>query len=41
MYGLMVAFDPTRAKALAGGNNRGLKFRNLVADSEVTRNWRY
>ena len=36
MYGLMVAFDPTRATPVDGGRNEGLNFRNVVADSEGT-----
>ena len=36
MYGLMVAFEPTRATPVAGGCNEGPNFRNVVADSETT-----
>ena len=34
MYGLMVAFDPTRATPVAGGHKEGLKFGNVVANSK-------
>ena len=37
MYGLMVAFNPTRATPVARGCNKGLNFRNVVADSKTTR----
>ena len=36
MYGLMVAFEPTREKTVAGGRNKGLNFRNVAADSKNT-----
>ena len=36
MYGLMVAFDPTRVPPVAGGHNEGLNFSNMVAESETT-----
>ena len=32
MYGLMVAFEPTRATAVSGGNNEGIHFRNVAAE---------
>ena len=35
MYGLMVAFDPTRATAVYGGRNEGINFGN-VADKPRT-----
>ena len=31
MYGLMVAFEPTRAPAVSGGQNKGINFGNIVA----------
>ena len=31
MYGLMVAFDPTRATAVSGGQNEGMDFGNVAA----------
>ena len=31
MYGLMVAFDPTRATAVSGGRNEGINFGNVAA----------
>ena len=34
MYGLMVAFEPTRATPVAGGRNKGLNFGNVVTDYE-------
>ena len=34
MYGIMVAFEPTRATPLARGRNKGLNFGNVVADSK-------
>ena len=34
MYGIMVAFEPTRAAPVAGGRNDGLNFGNMVADSK-------
>ena len=36
MYGLMVAFVPTRATVVVGGRNEGLNFGNVVADSKGT-----
>ena len=30
MYGLMVAFDPTRATAVSGGRNDGMNFGNVT-----------
>ena len=30
MYGMMVAFDPTRATAVSGGRNEGMNFRNVA-----------
>ena len=36
MYGMMVAFDPTRATAVSGGRNEGMNFRN-VADEPRTK----
>ena len=35
MYGLMGAFEPTRATLVAGGRNEGLSFGNVVANSET------
>ena len=32
MYGLMVAFDPTRATAVSGGRNEGMNFGNVAAE---------
>ena len=32
MYGLMVAFDPTRATAVSGGRNEGIHFGNVAAE---------
>ena len=31
MYGLMVAFDPTRSTVVSGGRNKGMNFRNVAA----------
>ena len=31
MYGLMVAFKPKRARAVSGGQNKGINFGNIVA----------
>ena len=31
MYGLMVAFDPTRATEVSGGQNKGMNFGNVAA----------
>ena len=36
VYGLMVAFDPTRATLVAGGRNEGLNFGNVAVESETT-----
>ena len=36
MYGLMVAFYPTRTILVARGRNEGLNFVNVIADSEGT-----
>ena len=36
MYGLMVAFDPTRAAPVSGGHNEGLNFGNVAIESEIT-----
>ena len=36
MYGIMVAFDPTRATLVSGGRNEGLNFGNVVANSKST-----
>ena len=36
MYRLMVTFKPTRATPVVRGRNKGLNFRNVVADSETT-----
>ena len=36
MYGLMVTFEPMRATLMSRGHNEGLKFGNVVADSETT-----
>ena len=36
MYGLMVAFEPTRATPVAGGCNKGLNFDNVVTNSKTT-----
>ena len=33
MYGLMVAFEPTRATRVSGGSNEGLNFGNVVIKS--------
>ena len=33
MYGLILAFNPTRATPVSGGRNEGLNFGNVVADS--------
>ena len=38
MYGLMVAFETTRATPVARGRNEGLNFGNVVANSEGTGN---
>ena len=32
MYGLMVAFNPTRAAAVSGGRNEGMNFGNVAAE---------
>ena len=32
MYGLMVAFETTRATAVSGGQNEGIHFRNVAAE---------
>ena len=37
MYGLIVAFEPTRATLVTRGRNKGLNFDNVVVDSEGTR----
>ena len=37
-YRVMVAFDPTRVTSVAEGRNKGLNFRNVVADSKGTGN---
>ena len=34
MYGLMMAFEPTRATPVGGGRNKGLNFGNVVSDSK-------
>ena len=34
MYGLMVAFENTRATPVSGARNEGLNFGNMVAYSE-------
>ena len=34
MYGIFVAFEPTRATLVARGRNKGMNFRNVFADSE-------
>ena len=31
MYGLIVAFDPTKATAVSGGRNEGINIRNVAA----------
>ena len=36
MYGLMMAFEPTRATPVGGGRNKGLNFGNVVSDSKTT-----
>ena len=36
MYGVMVAFEPTRATAVARGRNKDLNFGKVVADSKGT-----
>ena len=33
MYGLMVAFEPTRVTAVSGGRNGGMNFRNVTAET--------
>ena len=33
MYGVMVAFDPTRATPVSGGRNKGLNFGNVFTES--------
>ena len=35
MYGLMVAFKPTRVAVVTGGHNEGLHFDNVATDTEV------
>ena len=32
IYGLMVAFDPTKATAVSGGRNKGMNFGNVTAE---------
>ena len=32
MYGLMVAFEPTRATAVSGGRNEGMNLGNVAAE---------
>ena len=32
MYGLRVAFEPTRATAVSGGRNKGMNFGNVAAE---------
>ena len=32
MYGLMVAFDPTRATTVSGGRNNGMNFGNMASE---------
>ena len=34
MYGIVVAFESTRATIVAEGRNKGMNFRNVFADSE-------
>ena len=36
MYGLIVAFEPTRVTLVARGRNKGLSFVNVVANYEGT-----
>ena len=38
MYGLMVAFDPTRATPVSGGRSEGLNLWNLAVESKTTGN---
>ena len=38
MYGLIVAFEPTRATPVVGGRNEGLNFENVTVESETTGN---
>ena len=38
MYGIMAAFQPTRATLVTGGRNEGLNFGNVVGESEGTGN---
>ena len=33
MYGLMVAFEPTRATPVSGGCNEGMHFGNVAVES--------
>ena len=35
MYGLMVAFDPTRSTAVSEGRNEGMNIRNVVGEPET------
>ena len=35
IYGLMVAFDPTRVVAVTEGHKKGINFRNVATDSEA------
>ena len=35
MYGLMVAFEPTRVKAVSGGWNEGMNFGNVAAKAGI------
>ena len=39
MYGLMVAFDPTRATAVSRGQNEGMNFRNVTAEPGTRGGW--
>ena len=34
MYGIMVAFEPTRSAAVTRGHNKGLNFGNVATNSE-------
>ena len=35
MYGLMVAFDPTRVTLVSGGHNEGLNFGSVAVESKT------
>ena len=35
MYGLMVAFKPTRATPVSGGRNKGINVRNVAVESGI------